>query len=141
MPELQRSRAQLESEQAGIVSEIQTIRKEARDYNLRCQASHEPQDVKQAQRRRERISELQSALMDVQGRLGEVNRGLRAQKPSQIAGGRVRARQEAERRENDFLNMFYQICKDSLHPKQFEALQDGAKALLREAERIEESED
>jgi hypothetical protein len=29
--------------------------------------------------------------------------------------------------------MFHQICRDSLHPKQFRAFEDGAKALLQEA--------
>jgi hypothetical protein len=29
--------------------------------------------------------------------------------------------------------MFYQISRDSLDPRQFRALEDGAKALLKEA--------
>jgi hypothetical protein len=32
--------------------------------------------------------------------------------------------------------VFWQISRDALHPKQFKALEDGAKALLRDAEQM-----
>jgi hypothetical protein len=32
--------------------------------------------------------------------------------------------------------MFWQICRDSLHPKQFAALESGVKALLKGAEQM-----
>jgi hypothetical protein len=131
--ELQRTKAQFEAEQTGIVAQIQAIRIAARDYSLRCQTTREPQDQKESEHRRQRIAELQSSLMRVQAQLGEVNRSLRRQKPSQVAQGRARARKEFEARQNDFLAMFHQIARDSLDPRQFRALEDGARALLREA--------
>jgi hypothetical protein len=102
---------------------------------LRVQQTREAQDPKEAERRRQRIGELQAALMKVQAELGEVNRSLRAQKPSQVVERRTRARREFEQRQADYLAMFYQIARDSLDPRQFAALEDGARALLREAER------
>jgi hypothetical protein len=69
----------------------------------------------------------------VQAELGEVNRSLRAQKPSQIADRRARARQELEAHQADFLAMFHMVARDSLHPQQFAALEDGAKMLLVQA--------
>jgi hypothetical protein len=83
--------------------------------------------------RRRRIAELQSSLMRVQAQLGEVNRSLRAQKPSQIADRRARAREQCEQLHNDFLAMFYQVTRDSLDPRQVKTLESGARALLNEA--------
>jgi hypothetical protein len=93
MPDLQRSKPELEAQQTAIVKQIQEPRLEARNYSLRCQQTHEVQDQKEALRRRNRIATLQTNLMKVQAELGEVNRSIRAQKPSsQIAQGRERAR-------------------------------------------------
>jgi chromosome segregation ATPase len=135
LPELQSSKARLEAEQTKLVEEIQRIRLEAKNYSLHCQATREPQDQKESERRRQRIATLQADLMRAQAELGEVNRSLRAQKPSQVAHSRERARQQLEQRYNDFLATFHQIARDSLDPRQFAALEDGARALLREAER------
>jgi hypothetical protein len=137
MSELQSTKAQLENNQARIVGEIQTIRREARDYSLRVGQSHEVQDPKEAERRRAKIAQLQGALMGVQSQLAEVNRALRANKPSQLAHARSLRRQEQDRRQSDFLAMFLQIARDSLDPRQFAALEAGARALLQEAERME----
>ena len=92
MAELHSSKSRLESEQTSILTEIQSVRREARDYNLRVQTTHEVQDQKAALRRRERIATLQGNLMKVQAELGEVNRSIRAQKPSQLAHSRESAR-------------------------------------------------
>jgi hypothetical protein len=78
LPELQRSKAQLESEQATIIAQIQAVRLEARDYSLHCQTTHEVQVQKESLRRRERIATLQGNLLKVQAELGEDNRSLRA---------------------------------------------------------------
>jgi hypothetical protein len=43
----------------------------------------------------------------------------------------------AEQRQTVYLAAFYQIAKGSLNPRQFGALEAGARALLREAERME----
>jgi hypothetical protein len=130
---LQQSKSRLESEQARIIEQIQAVRHEARDYSLRCQATREPQDQKESERRRGRIAELQSSLMSVQAELGQINRNLRSQKPAQLAEARARARRELEEKRNDFLEAFWQIARDSLDPRQFRALESGARAFLRKA--------
>jgi hypothetical protein len=68
--------------------------------------------------------------------IGATNKEIRSQKPSQLADSRARARRESEKRENDFLAMFYMVAKDSLDPRQVAALESGAKALLKEAEQM-----
>jgi hypothetical protein len=136
IPELQRSKASLEAEQTQIVEQIQTIRREGRDYSLRVQSTHEVQDQKEGERRRERIAELQSALMRVQAELGEVNRSIRARKPSQLVHSRERARKQLEERHVDFLAMFHRVASDSLDPRQVKAFEDAAKELLRTAEEM-----
>jgi hypothetical protein len=136
MSDLQASKARLEAEQTKVVGQIQEIRLAAKNYSLRCQATREPQDQKEGERRRQRIAELQKSLMDVQEKLGAVNRTLRAAKPSQVAHSRERVRRELEARHADFLAMFHIVARDSLDPRQFSALEDGAKALLRDAEEM-----
>jgi hypothetical protein len=131
--ELQRSKAHLEAEQTRIVAAIQDVRREARDYSLKVQTTHEAQDQRESERRRERIAELQAALMRVQGELGETNRTIRSQKPSQIADTRERARRELEERHVDFLAMFHRVASDSLDPRQVKAFEDAARWLLKEA--------
>jgi hypothetical protein len=133
---LQQSKSRLESEQARIIEQIQAVRHEAKNYSLRVQTTHEPQDQKEAERRRQRIAELQNSLLDVQSRLGAVNRSLRAAKSSQATRRRERARQQLESRHNDFLAMFYQVARNSLDPRQVKALESGARALLRDAEEM-----
>jgi hypothetical protein len=88
--ELQKTKARLESEQSEIVQQIQAIRRTARDESLRAQLTREVLDPQEAVRRRERIAELQAALMKVQAKLGNVNRYSRPEtKP--IGSGSIRS--------------------------------------------------
>ena len=105
-------------EQAAIVEKIQFIRREGRDYNLRCQASHEMQDTKEGERRRQRIATLQADLMQVQAQLGDVNRSIRAQKPSQVVERRTRARKELKFVRTIFCKCFVEMIR-RLHPDSF----------------------
>jgi hypothetical protein len=98
---LQQSKSRLQSEQARIVEEIESVRREGRDYGLRAQSTHEVQDPKEGERRCQRIATLQASLLEVQSQLGETNRAIRSQKPSQIVNGQERARRELEERHFD----------------------------------------
>ena len=107
------------------------------EKNIKAQATRTPIATSEIMHVENKRRELAGELLKIQTEIGATNKEIRPQKPtSQVIQGRIRARKEAEERENDFLVMFYMVAKDSLDPRQVAALESGAKALLKDAEQM-----
>jgi hypothetical protein len=141
LAELQHTKSVLEREHASIVASIHELRQRARQKSIEAAATRTPLPESEIQYWKTNIAKNQSELMETQSKLASVNRAIRevqADQPAKGSRGRDRSTQENNNDdgENVFLSCFHTICRDSLDPRQFAALEAGARALQDDYQRM-----
>lgn len=137
---LQREKAELEATQIQLVGEIHGLRQRARAKSLEASSTKVPLAQSEIEFWKVGIAKCQSELMAVQAKLGEVGKQLRKGKVdrsirslSQLPRpNKADARphdSDPDRAEEVYLSCFHTICKDSLDPRLFEALERDTRAL------------
>jgi hypothetical protein len=116
------------------------VRQAARDASLAAQATRTPISQANINKWQRDIRDYQSRLISIQSELGQTNKALRSLKASRKAppntSGNREGKPAAAASNDDFLCCFHQIARDSLDPRQFAALEEGAKALVRDFRRM-----
>jgi hypothetical protein len=114
------------------------VRATARDASLAAQATRTPVAQANIDKWQRDIRDYQSRLMSIQGELGQTNKALRELKARQNSAHRRDGNGGCgpNAAHDDFLCCFHQIARDSLDPRQFAALEEGAKALVHDFRRM-----
>ena len=138
---LQHERSVLERERASIVDHIHDLRARARQKSLEAAATRTPISRSEIDFWQTGIAKAQAELMATQAKIKEVNKRIRASTEalaSEAPPPVTRMTHSTVRRSShdDFLACFHTIAKDSLDPRQFEALESGARSLLRDYQQM-----
>jgi hypothetical protein len=143
LSELQSAKAALEKERDTIVAEIHQLRQRAKQKSLEASATRTPLAETEIAFWRDGIAACQRRLMEVQGRLGEINKALRTAMPPRESPAVPVTRIEPSTLRgpsSQFYEFFHQIAKDSLDPRQFATLEKDARQLAADYRRMNNSE-
>jgi hypothetical protein len=153
LAQLQHDKASLEREHTGIVEAIHQLRARARQRSLEASSTRQPLPESEIKFWQEGIKEQQTKLMETQGKLGAINKAIRAASPARQLKtlGQLPLPPKSARKveavpieqvngADVYLACFHQIARDSLDPRQFAALEDGARALARDYQQMHREE-
>ena len=144
----------LERERDSIIAAIHELRQRARQKSLEAEATHQPLPAAEIKFWQNGIATHQAELMSVQQKIGAVNKQLKKARkdeprPSrhsqtnnvsgngQHNGFLNNSQTHSQRPDEDlFLSCFHTIARGSLDPRQFAALEDGARSLATDYQRM-----
>jgi hypothetical protein len=136
---LQSRRDTLANEHARTLAALCAARATARDASLAAQTTRTPIAQANIDKWQRDIRDYQSRLMSIQGELGQTNKAIRALKARRNSAYRRGVNEKVgpvSLAHDDYLCCFHQIASDSLDPRQFAALEEGAKALVHDFRRM-----
>jgi hypothetical protein len=153
LSKLQHDKASLEREHTSIVEAIHQLRARARQRSLEASSTRQPLPESEIKFWQAGIKEHQDKLMAVQSELGTINKAIRSASPARPLKtlGQLPLPPKSARKTEPtpieqvngadvYLACFHQIARDSLDPRQFAALEDGARALARDYQQMHQGE-
>ena len=144
----------LERERDSIIAAIHELRQRARQKSLEAESTRQPLPASEIKFWQNGIAKHQADLMAVQQKIGAVNKLLkkaRNDEPRQARHSQTNSvsgngqhngvlnnsRTHSQRPDEGlYLSCFHTIASDSLDPRQFAALEDGARALAADYQRM-----
>ena len=149
----------LERERDLIIAAIHELRQRARQKSLEAASTRQPLSPAEIKFWKDGMATHQADLMSVQQKIGAVNKLLkkaRNDEPRQARhsqtnsvsgngqhnGGPNNSQTHSQQPAEDlYLSCFHVICRDSLDPRQFAALEDGARSLAADYQRMHSQEE